>query len=79
MRLGIRGVSNHLDIVKMTMKLSLRRTKSMKKRYDAEMAKKEVINDGQDTEFEEILERISDEEFLIEKIVEKVSFAQQCR
>ena len=50
----------------------------MKKRYDAEMAKKEVINDGQDTEFEEILERISDEEFLIEKIVEKVSFAQQC-
>ena len=29
--------------------------------------------DGKDDEFEELLERIGDEEFLIEKLVEKVS------
>ena len=72
MRLGIRElVSQSPDIVKMTMKLSLRRTKGLKKRYEVE---KDVVNDGRDDEFEELLERIGDEEFLIEKIVEKVNF-----
>ena len=55
----------------MTMKLSLRRAKGLKKRYEVE---KDVVNDGRDDEFEELLERIGDEEFLIEKIVEKVNF-----
>ena len=76
MRLGIRElVSQSPDIVKMTMKLSLRRAKGLKKRYEVE---KDVVNDGRDDEFEELLERIGDEEFLIEKIVEKVNFFRFC-
>ena len=58
----------------MTMKLSLRRTKSRNKRYEAEMVKQEAANDGCEDKFEELLERIGDEEFLIEKIVTKVRF-----
>ena len=59
----------------MTMKLSLRRTKSRNKRYEAEMAKQEAtVIEGCEDKFEELLERIGDEEFLIEKIVTKVSF-----
>ena len=101
MRLGSRHsrmrVSQSLDIVKMTMKLSLRRTKSRNKRFEVEMAKKEVGNDEHrnspsgnfeytrspriltehDEKFEEVLERIGDEEFLIEKIVEKVSLPNE--
>ena len=42
------------------------------------MAKTEVVNDGHDDKFEELLERIGDEEFLIEKIVEKVIAPTQC-
>ena len=58
----------------MTMKLSLRRTKSRNKRYEAEMVKQEAANDGCEDKFEELLERIGDEEFLIKKIVTKVRF-----
>ena len=58
----------------MTMKLSLRRTKSRNKRYEAEMAKQDATaNEGCEDKFEELLERIGDEEFLIEKIVTMVS------
>ena len=57
----------------MTMKLSLRRTKSRNKRYEAEMAKQEAVNEGCEDKFEELLERIGDEEYLIEKIVTMVS------
>ena len=42
------------------------------------MAKTEVVNDGHDDKFEELLERIGDEEFLIEKIVEEVIAPTQC-
>ena len=57
----------------MTMKLSLRRTKSRNKRYETEMAKQEAVIEGCEDKFKELLERIGDEEFLIDKIVTKVS------
>ena len=58
----------------MTMRLSLRRSKSRNKRFN-EMGEEAPLpkKDGKDDEFEELLERIGDEEFLIEKLVEKVS------